>query len=329
MNKSPAASLEITGIDAHEKFVSNAVRYASHEVFHNHQRLVSVKGVSGDALDDKDAKNAIKNADCVVHEVFGSISGAECMTRLLRNIGDNTVVIPDTAGTFFKLCSFSRSNILDMINVKSKHKLHIYRKAAYVRGLNFQRCGGISDNIGVLELYEGGSIPGNAKTWCKKKSQRYTSAFQISRPGVFHALACWIFLGHGDDSSTKKRKREHESFECENKDLMRVRKYEKNQVKKKTVPQRFHRLSTNSMDPITSSVEGAWKNPMLFLPKAIQVAENSTIVVATEVKEIGTKSQYYTISMYYQPPDQSEQKLEHVANWNIGLADLYPWYAYM
>ena len=95
-----------------------------------------MKGVSGDAVENKEANHAISSSDCVIHEVFGSVLGAECMTRLLSNIGDNTVVIPDTAGTFFKLCSFSSQNVLDMINVRSKQTIHIYRKVSYVRGLD-------------------------------------------------------------------------------------------------------------------------------------------------------------------------------------------------
>ena len=291
-----------------------------------------MKGGSGDAVENKEANHAISSSDCVIHEVFGSVLGAECMTRLLSNIGDNTVVIPDTAGTFFKLCSFSSQNVLDMINVRSKQTIHIYRKVSYVRGLDFEFCGGISENIGVLELYEGGSIPGRAKTWCKKKSQRYTSEFQILRRGVIHAFACWIFLGHGDKVATSKRKRGHrQPFQGEDrgetdrdKKKMLVHHYKKKVPIKRTVPERFHRLSTNSMDPITSATEGAWKNPLIFLPQPIQVAEGSTIMVATQVKNIGTKSQYYQISIYYK---QGSQDLENLMSWNVGLADLYPWYA--
>ena len=293
-----------------------------------------MKGVSGDAVENKEANHAISSSDCVIHEVFGSVLGAECMTRLLSNIGDNTVVIPDTAGTFFKLCSFSSQNVLDMINVRSKQTIHIYRKVSYVRGLDFEFCGGISENIGVLELYEGGSIPGRAKTWCKKKSQRYTSEFRILRQGVIHALACWIFLGHGDKDESSKRRRGHrKSFQGEEhgekdteKKKMIVKHYQKTDTTDRTVPERFHRLSTNSMDPITSATEGAWKNPLMFLPQPLQVAEGSLVLVATQVKNIGTKSQYYQITIYYRK-EPGSQEMEKLMRWNVGLADLYPWYA--
>ena len=332
--------LQVTGLDAHEQFVKTAEQYSKNEVFHNSNGLVKVNGIVGDAAENKKSLEALSKADVAIHEVFGSLLGAECMSRLLKNISKDTVVIPDTGATLFKLASFSRNSISKMINSKSNNNIHIYRKVSYVRNLNFEATGGISDNIGILELYKNGSKPGGAKKWAKRGSQKYTSRFKCVRDGVVHALACWIHLGHGDvkkDFSTSQRNRNRAKFQCEMENSFEVRHHlptKKEKKKKKTmeknivyVPRREIRLSTNGSDPISSANEGAWKNPLIFLPNPVKVKEETDLVIASQIKNIGTKHQKYMIKVFLVDSRTPGKKTEQVADIELTMADLYPWYS--
>ena len=52
----------------------------------------------------------------------------------------------------------------------------------------------VSENVGVLELYTGGSKPGGARAWGAIDSQIYTSTFDVQHEGEVNALAHWLCL---------------------------------------------------------------------------------------------------------------------------------------
>jgi hypothetical protein len=68
------------------------------------------------------------------------------------------MVVPDTCGTFFQLCSFGPG-------VLGSPDLILSQRVASVRFVHFTEAAQVSSAVGVLEYYGGGGEPGGARRW--------------------------------------------------------------------------------------------------------------------------------------------------------------------
>jgi len=86
---------------------------------------------------------------------------------------------------------------------------------------------------------------------------------------------------------------------------------------------RLHSMTTDKRDSGAGSnnTRGAWRNPLLLLPKALAVEQGDEIVIETEVERLGEKGPAYTLALTHHRGGQQLGQMSETYT----QKDLFPW----
>ena len=304
---------------------------------------VAVDVTHADAGKGKGRK-VVASSDVVIHEVFGVLASIEGFTRWAHRAARATVV-PDTAATLFHLVDYDDALRAFPRGARIGERIALARVA-------FEHCTATSADVGVLELFAGGSTRGGAAAW--GADQRHESTFRIRRRGDISALGCFISIGNGgvdDDcvgvecsggaacgggSSTAAATPRARSATPRPTPARRKRSSRQVQPAQPfalahappgargaaaTLPRRKHWTTSDARDARWSSSN--WKNVLLLLPRPLRVKAGDKVVVVATVVGLETKAVRYAcaVTLY-----RATRQIGGTMDVEVTQRDVFPWW---
>ena len=264
----------------------------------------------------------VATSDVLVHEVFGMLASIEGFTRWAR-LAKRALVVPDTSATLFQLVDYSNALLAFPKGV------HIGERVAIAR-VAFEQCTGLSADVGVLELFEGGGEVGGAAKW--GDDQRHESTFRIRTSGALAALGCFIALGHGDSDgdcgggggasgsggaspSRARRAQPKRPF------ALRGGGGSDAAAAAVPMPMRKHWTTSDARDAKWASSN--WKNVLILLPRSLIVQEGDCVRVVATVVGLNTKVVKYqcTVTLY-----RGGVQIGGSLALEVTQRDIFPWW---
>ena len=279
-------------------------------------------------------RTIVASSHLLVHEIFGVLASIEGFTRWAHRATQTTVVVPDTAATLFHLVDYGDALRAFPRGVRIGEHVALASVA-------FDHCTATSADVGVLELFEGGSRRGGATAW--GQDQRHESTFRIRRCGNVNALGCFISIGSGDvdggdggSGSTATATPRAVSATPQPEPKRRKRSARRVQPAQPfalehaprgargaaaALPRRKNWTTSDARDAHWSSSN--WKNVLLLLPRSLAVKAGDKVVVVATTVGLRTKAVKYAcaVTLY-----RATRQIGGTMDVDVTQRDIFPWW---